>query len=617
MSWRFQTLATARQTWKRGISFSQQNVALKSVVDGHGLRWIASACRGRLHDHRPLGRVRLGVGRVEGERLAKLGSKTVGDLRGLDVPALPEQFGQYGLRLPGLRAERPLDRRSQRGKNQALLQAVERDPDLVCNVNTILSWRQLMSVRLLRTVYLWFTLSAGALGLNNPVPFISNPLSPSSATPGSAELNLTINGTGFVSSSVAYWNGIPRATTFNSYRKVTAKILASDLAVARSALVTVVSPAPGGGTSNVAYFQVVTPRQGVSFRPRAQYTSGLGTFTEPFNIITADFNGDGVLDLAASNVGDNSVSVFLGNGDGTFQKQVVYAATFAISLASGDFNGDGNEDLAVLNFGGTNGGPGDILLMLGNSNGTFQSPIATPAGNGPYAIAVGDFNRDGKLDAVVADYKFGDNKISLLLGNGNGTFQPLVNYATSSSPSSLAVGDLNADGRLDVVVAENDLYHPAISVFMGKGDGTLQARKDTAFNGMAIWVTLGDVNKDGKLDLAIVDSFANFEDNVAVMLGRGDGTFGSSTSYFTALNSVNVAVAIADFNGDNRQDLAVNIDGGVVIFRGTPAGTFAPTKKVNTSGVQSIAVGDFNSDGRPDIAVVGWSSNSIYVWVQN
>jgi hypothetical protein len=116
-------------------------------------------------------------------------------------------------------------------------------------------------------------------------------------------------------------------------------------------------------------------------------------------------------------VGDSTVSVFLGKGDGTFNAQLVHTANFAMNLAAGDFNGDGVQDLAVLDYGDVNGGPGNVLLMLGNGDGTFQDPLVAPAGKGPYSICVADLNRDGRLDAVVADYATGGDSISVLLGN--------------------------------------------------------------------------------------------------------------------------------------------------------------------------------------------------------
>jgi hypothetical protein len=457
-----------------------------------------------------------------------------------------------------------------------------------------------------------FALGGSTMAAVNPIPSVDNPLAPSSTAPGSAQLELTVTGAGFMSGSVVQWNGSPRATTFQSDHEVTATIPATDLAAATSAFVTVVNPAPGGGRSNVAYFQVVSPRATLSFVKKADYVSGVGSFSEPFNLITSDFNLDGKLDLAVANVGDSTVSVFLGKGDGTFRPQVTYAAEFAISLAAADFDGDGIQDLAVTDNGNVNGGPGKVLLMLGHRDGTFDAPVAAPAGLGPYAIDVGDFNRDGKLDAVVADYATGGDSISVLLGKGNGTFRPRVSYATGAFPQHVRTGDLNADGLLDLIVSVRG-GSAAVAVFLGNGDGTFGPRTDIPFAGSPIWSALGDVNRDGALDVATVDAF---DSSVAVMAGNGDGTFGSPAKYATERYAVNVAVGIADLNGDDVQDLAVNTGQGVGLFLGQPSGTFVRDDRLDEGNVQGMAIGDFNRDGRPDLAVVGWASNSITVWVQ-
>jgi hypothetical protein len=459
-------------------------------------------------------------------------------------------------------------------------------------------------------------LGRSAVAADNPIPFVNNPLAPSSVLPGSAQIELTLTGTGFVSGSVVHWNGSARATTLVSARKLTATIPASDLVAATSAFVTVVNPAPGGGRSNVAYFQVVSPRDTVTFGRRAEYAAGITDLAQPFNVITSDLDGDGNLDLASANVGDSNVSVFLGRGDGTFEDQVLYDASFAISLAAGDFNGDGAQDLAVLGSDNTHGGNGRLFLMLGNGDGTFQAPTETAAGNAPYYIAVGDLNRDGKLDAVVANYTTGSKLVSVFLGNGDGTFQPRATYAVGQYPQHVEIGDLNNDGRLDVVASIRDGAAPATAVLLGKGDGRFRPSTSTAFNGAPIWAALGDVNGDDNLDLAQVDSWMTSPSGVAVMPGNGNGTFGTPTGYATVANAVNVAVGIADLDGDNLQDLAVDTGGGVVLFLATSPGVFVKDARVNLLNTQSVAIGDFNRDGRPDVAAVNWVDEKVAVWVQ-
>ena len=164
----------------------------------------------------------------------------------------------------------------------------------------------------------------------------------------------------------------------------------------------------------------------------------------------------------------------------------------------------------------------------------------------------------------------------------------------------MEIGDLNADGRLDLLVAVRDGSAPAIAVLLGKGDGTFRPRTETPFVGSPIWATMGDLNGDGALDVSAGDAW----EIAGRDAGNGNGTFGSQTNYTTVAYAVNVAVGIADLDGDNLQDLAANTGTGVRVLVATSAGVFAGDKRVNSGNSQSMAIGDFDRDGRPDIAVV-------------
>src|SRR5205085_11797771 len=164
-----------------------------------------------------------------------------------------------------------------------------------------------------------------------------------------------------------------------------------------------------------------------------------------------DFNGDGKADLAVAIDRDNLVNIFLGNGDGTFQSHVDYATgTDPLSVAVADFNGDGKTDLVLANAADSTVG-----ILLGNGNGSFQTYVDYRTGAEPFWVAVGDFNGDGKMDLVTANVGNAGNTVSVLLGNGDGTFQPHVDYLTGSFPNSVAVGDFNRDGRKDLAVANS------------------------------------------------------------------------------------------------------------------------------------------------------------------
>src|SRR5438034_911093 len=212
--------------------------------------------------------------------------------------------------------------------------------------------------------------------------------------------------------------------------------------------------------------------QTVSFIGHADFAAG----SNPASVAAGDFNRDGVLDLATANYGSNNVSVLLGNGDGTFQP----ARTFAtagfnpVTVAVGDFNGDGRPDLAVTNGANTTSGavPGNLAVLLGNGDGTFQAARTIDVGITPAFVAVRDVNGDGRPDLAVANFR--SNDASVLLGNGDGTFQAPRNFDTGTGPLSIAVGDVNSDGQADLAVANFDfnIRGPnTVSVLLGNGDG--------------------------------------------------------------------------------------------------------------------------------------------------
>ena len=378
----------------------------------------------------------------------------------------------------------------------------------------------------------------------NPVPLVNQQLLPDATKPGGGALTLTVNGTGFVSSALVHWNGSALATTFVSSSQLKATILPSDVAKAGTASVTVVNPAPGGGTSNVVFFEVTTATSSIALSAPRGFDAGSG----PQSVAVGDFNGDGKPDLAVVNSYSNNVSILLGNGDGTFQIHVDYpTGAQPGSVAIGDFNGDGKLDLAVVNSYSNN-----VSVLLGNGNGTFQPAVSygTGSGTGPAFVAVGDFNHDGKLDLAVANSN--SSNVSVLLGNGDGTFQTAVNYDVGGAPTSIAVGDFNHDGKLDLAVAV-PVPGPStyVSVLLGNGDGTFQ----TAVNYNAPYapdaVAVGDFNGDGNLDLVV----GNRSSNISVFLGNGDGTFRTAVNYSAGYNPSSVAVG--DFNNDGTLDLAV------------------------------------------------------------
>ncbi|MGB8579318.1 MAG: Ig-like domain repeat protein [Candidatus Sulfotelmatobacter sp.] len=487
---------------------------------------------------------------------------------------------------------------------------------------------------ILATATLLATLAATA-SAQNPVPFVDQPLVPDATAPGGPAFTLTVNGAGFVSGSVVNWNGSPRATTFISSSQLTAKILASEITVASTISVTVVNPSPGGGISNTSYFSIVLPEASVSFVPAVTYVTE-GQY--PISEAVADLNGDGKPDVVVTNI-SGTVSVFLGNGDGTFQPAVSYDASSPgpqvgpSSIAIADVNGDGKADLIVTTWFGCfpSGctGNGSVDVLLGNGDGTFQPAVDYDSGGfDADSVAVADLNGDGKLDLVVGNWCGGSGTcsaaVTVLLGNGDGTFQSAVPYGSVvGGVLSVAIADLSGDGKLDVLAA---YYGPCCGptgitgVLTGKGDGTFQPGASYAGVGGGS-VTVGDVNGDGKPDLIVTypcedTSFCN-NSTVGVMLGNGDGTFQPQVAYNSGGYQA-ASVAIADIDGDGKPDLLVAngcgyfnsisspcASGTVALLRGNGDGTFQPATIYGSGGFYalSIAPADLNGGGRLDALV--------------
>ncbi len=315
-----------------------------------------------------------------------------------------------------------------------------------------------------------------------------------------------------------------------------------------------------------------------TFLPAVNYGSS-GLFN--FSVAVADFNGDGKIDLVVTNAygclnnkcPHGSVDVRLGNGDETFQSSAAYdsGGAGARSVAVADVNGDGKPDLVVANADDST-----VSVLLSKGDGTFSGAVVyNPGGLGPVSVAIADVNGDGKLDLVVANSCASSGclqsgGVGVLLGNGDGTFLPAVVYGSGASqPISLAVADVNGDGKADIVVAN---YYPSdtIGVLLGNGDGTFQSAVVYDSGGQQPFsVAVADVNLDGKPDLLV----ANFGTNVAVLLGNGDGTFQSALS-FQPGGVYPESIVAADLNGDGKPDLLVGTnytygsddDGGIGVL---------------------------------------------------
>jgi hypothetical protein len=352
------------------------------------------------------------------------------------------------------------------------------------------------------------------------------------------------------------------------------------------------------------------------------------------SVAVGDFNGDGNLDLAVTNSYSGTVSILLGDGAGnftTFSGSMVSVGSGTtsnpFSIAVGDFNSDGNLDLAVANF-----GDGTVSILLGDGTGFFHpapTPIVT-VGRGPYSIAVGDFTGDGVLDLAVANS--GDNTVSILVNDGTGKFSPAATptVAVGVSPLSVVVGDFLGNGKFDLAVVNScgtDSLCSApgtVSILLGDGTGNFTPATTLPVGYSPYSVAVGDFNGDGVLDLAVANSCGNdplcnnSPGTVSILLGDGTGSFSSAATSPVTVGVNPRSVAVGDFNGDGSLDLTVvNFnDNTVTILKGDGTGNFAPATTTPVPvGVNptSVAVGDFNGDGNPDLAVANFDDGTVTV----
>ncbi len=351
---------------------------------------------------------------------------------------------------------------------------------------------------------------------------------------------------------------------------------------------------------NASTVPPVTSGAALTYLAGVNYTVGSG----PAEDRVADVNGDGKLDIVAENAGSNSVSVLLGNGDGTFKPAVSYATDGnPWSLQVGDVNGDGKLDIVTCNEAAST-----VSVLLGNGDGTFKAAVnySTGAGTSPECMRLGDLTGDGRLDIITANA--GTNNISVLLNKGDGTFGSPTTFGTATHPTSIAVGDLNGDGKQDIVTANYATNN--VSVLLGNGDGTFKAAVNYPCGSEPETVELADLNGDAHLDIVT----ANYVNSASVLLNKGDGTFATNVDYATGAGPY--SLSLADLNHDGIVDIVtVNHAGNSVsVLLGNGDGTFATHVDYATgNGPFWVALGDFNGDGYGDIAVTNESDGTVSV----
>jgi hypothetical protein len=333
--------------------------------------------------------------------------------------------------------------------------------------------------------------------------------------------------------------------------------------------------------------------------------------------IAADLNGDGVLDLAGP--GANGAAVMLGNANGTFQARVNYpTGGQSQDLAAGDFNSDGKQDLAVT----INSPQISLSLLTGNGDGTFNAPVNFPNTTGFDApvIVAADVNNDTRLDLLIAHTLAcftapcaSSDDLTIMLGNGDGTFQS-SQMDVGIGMSEIAVGDFNRDGFKDLAMAGSSAR---LYLLRGNGDGTfvqqptLQLITENTLGRDGTDVDVGDFNRDGIQDLVVAVALNG--SNTVILIGNGNGTFRAPHIITEPEVRIPHYQAVADYNGDGSQDLALSLGWGfqgmVEILKGNGDGTFQPLVLYDPAPPNSstaggdIVAGDFNRDGRPDLAL--------------
>jgi hypothetical protein len=327
----------------------------------------------------------------------------------------------------------------------------------------------------------------------------------------------------------------------------------------------------------------------------------------PFQVVVADVNGDGIPDIVTANRSDNSVSVLLGNRDGSFQtKQTFPTGRLPISVAVADLQGDGVPDIVTANYGGST-----VSVLRGNGNGTFQPYHDIPVGSDPYDVKVADLRGDGKEDIVVTNKN--DNTVGVLLGNGDGTFQPMVAYPVASGPYEVVVDDLTGNGIPDLVVSH--FSATVVDVLLGNGDGSFQTAREFPVGSRPYGLAVADLAGDGLSDIVT----SNYRDNdVSVLLNEGNGNFGPPSIYPVGKGPNEVQVA--DVNGDGRADIitANYGSGDISVLLNNGNGSFRPEHNFSAgTGPASLALADLSGNGKLDAVVGNRNSSTVSVLYGN
>ena len=347
----------------------------------------------------------------------------------------------------------------------------------------------------------------------------------------------------------------------------------------------------------------------VAFAAAVAYESGQKTYA----LFSGDLDGDGDVDLAAANEQESTISVFLNDGAGGFARlDRIDTGQYPTGGAIADMNRDGIPDVVTADYHGDS-----VSVLLGTGGGALAEKASYPtiSGSETSNLAVGDLNGDGSLDVIATNPL--SSSISLFLGRGDGTLDESVDLPVgivgASAPYSTAIGDFNGDGAGDVAIA--DVRSGTIIVRLGNGDGTFEDEVPYLEGGVPPYILITrDLDLDGNLDLVCANRGS---DDVSVLLGRGDGAFRKTIVSSTGPDTGPYSVAVADFNQDGVPDVVTaNFETSTSsVLLGIGNGAFEAPIDAGATGLTSygVAVGDFNRDGKPDFATANASSNDVTV----
>ena len=427
-----------------------------------------------------------------------------------------------------------------------------------------------------------------------PAPTITS-VSPSSGRAGD---HVTLTGTGFTGvSAVRFIGGGDLGFTVASSTQIDTTVPGG----LPSGAFTVTTL---GGTASSPPFTILPPV--VSGDAVISFPAGL----EPRGVAVGDFNGDGHNDVVTANFGGGDASVVIINADGTAQAPVHYPTGEQPSaVAVADFNHDGHLDVAVANINHAFedfSRIGTVSILLGNGNGTLQPAVNYTGGVGPNSVAIADLDGDGNLDLAVTNYASHD--VSVFFGTGSGGFAAPASYPAPSNPRSVAIADIDGDGTLDLAVALSN--QAKICVLHGIGGGVFQLHSFYDVAGDAYSIAAADLDGDGHADLVAA---ALPTTNISVLRGNGDLSFQPAASYVAGDNPI--AVAIGDLNSDGRPDVAVaNLSGDASVLFGNGDGTFQSAIHHTVGGGPfAVAIGDMNADGKLDFVTANIGSANISI----